>query len=161
MLTESARVTDLEGGYAWVEVERQTACGQCSANKSCGSGILSRVFSTRPLRLKLENRLSVSVGDQVLVAIEDGLLVRGSVVAYAFPLALMIIGALIGESLQPHVMSAEGEGASILGGLVGLGLAVMGLRRYSRHMSADPRYQAHMVELTRAAGFSQWTIHKE
>jgi len=161
MLTESARVTGLEEGYAWVEVERQTACGQCSANKSCGSGILSRVFSTRPLRLRLENRLAAAVGDQVLVAIEDGLLVKGSMIAYAFPLVLMIAGAMTGESLQPHLMSAEGEGASILGGLVGLSLAVLGLRRYSRRLAANPRYQAHMVELIRAAGFSQWTIHKE
>ncbi|MBI1195254.1 MAG: hypothetical protein GC138_05365 [Gammaproteobacteria bacterium] len=164
MLTETGRVTGIDDGYAWVEVERQTACGSCSANKSCGSGILSKVFSTRPLRLKLENRLSVSVGDQVLVAIEDGLLIRSSMIVYAVPLAFMIIGAMIGESLQTSLSTADGEGFSILGGIAGLVLAILGLKRYSVRMAGDPRYQARMVELIRAAGspaFSQWTIQKE
>jgi len=164
MLTETARVTGIDDGYAWVEVQRQTACGHCSANKSCGSGILSRVFSSRPMRLRVENRLSVSVGDEVSVAIEDGLLIRGSMIAYALPLALMIIGALIGESLQPYLSTADGEGFSILGGLVGLVLAIIAIKRYSKRMARDSRYQARMVELIRAAGasgFSQWTIQKE
>ncbi|MDR2877776.1 MAG: SoxR reducing system RseC family protein, partial [Chromatiales bacterium] len=97
MNTETARVASVDSdGQLWVETQRKAACDSCSVNKGCGTGVITKMLNLRSPRIRVQNTLGAVVGDEVLVGIDDGQLVRASFAAYFMPLAWMFIGALAG-----------------------------------------------------------------
>ncbi|HHB12014.1 MAG TPA: hypothetical protein ENK62_02295 [Chromatiales bacterium] len=125
MIEQPARVVAIDGPYAWVEAERQSACGQCSAQAGCGTGVLARALGRRSVRLRTLNRVAAEVGDRVTVGIDEHVLLRGALLMYGLPLATMIAGAAWGLVLW-------GEPGSVLAGLAGLGVGFLAVRRRSR-----------------------------
>lgn len=140
MIEETAMVVATEGEFAWVETQRQSACGSCSASKGCGTATLSKVLGQRRTRVRALNRANAETGDTVLIGIQENALVRGSLAMYAMPLVLMLGAALVGHGLG-QTFGRDPEGMSMLFGLLGLGAGFLWLRRFSRRVSDDPRYQ--------------------
>lgn len=140
MIEETAYVVAVEGQSAWVETERRSSCGSCEA-KGCGTGALSKVLGTKVQRMKVQNPIDSQVGDTVILGIEEGVLIKGSLMVYIMPLMLMLAGGLLGQSLAPQWEMAP-EGPSLLFGLLGLALGFLWLRRYNRRVANDPRYSA-------------------
>lgn len=139
MITEKAWVAAVdEDGHAWLETQRKTACGSCAVQQGCGTGVLSKVFSERRTRLRVSNVLGAAVGDQVLVGIDDSMLVRASIATYLMPLVWMLLGAIAGSMIAGILQSPQSEGISALGGLAGLAVGFLWLRRYARHAFHQP-----------------------
>lgn len=141
MIEESARVKKLEGEYAWVEAQRQTTCGQCAANKGCGTALLGKVLGRRRTMLRARSLQGVSVGDDVVVGIREGALVRGSLAIYAVPMAGLLAGAGFGRYLGERMLSGNAELVSIAGGLTGLIAGLMWVRYFTRRIAGDADYQ--------------------
>lgn len=141
MIEQVGRVVAREGGYAWVESERQTACGSCSA-KGCGTGALSSVFGKRSLRLKASNPHQEPVGSRVVVGIDEASFLRGSLSVYLVPLLLMIVGGGLGEVMAPQLGLASTEGLSLLFGLIGLVSGFVWVRVISHAAERDGRFEA-------------------
>ncbi len=158
MITEEAEVIAVEGDHAWVEALRRTACGSCTASKGCGTGIVARFFTGRKMRIRVDNEIAAVVGDRVLVAIADEVLVRGSLMAYMFPLLSLFAGALLGDILQPLFADPEGEGLVIFLGFTGLLIGCLCLRRFSHILAKDDRYNARIVERLSAVSPISWTL---
>lgn len=152
MIEENARVIAIEGKTAWVETQRQSTCGSCSAKNSCGSSLLERFVGQRSSRLSVSLEAKVKVGDEVVLGLEESSLLRGSFAMYMMPLLLMLFVAVISEVLLPASWLAS-ETASILGGLAGLGLGLFGLKAYAKRALIDGRFRP--VILRRAAGERQ------
>ncbi|MDZ4202681.1 MAG: SoxR reducing system RseC family protein [Gallionella sp.] len=112
-LETRARVVQLDGAYALVLPSQGGGCGQCS-DKGCGAGKLSGLFCSKPRQFRVDNRLGASVGDEVIVAVEDGTVLRGIGLMYLLPLVVLLIGAWLGSELGAH------DGYSALGALLGL-----------------------------------------
>lgn len=96
-LTEYGRVVKVEGGVAHVKFVRTSACGKCQA---CG------MLSTQnEIVVQVDNECGAAVGDLVQVSIRMKKAMRASVLAYVFPLAMLILGAWVGWllSAQWHV----------------------------------------------------------
>ena len=140
MIEETGHVVAVEGEHAWVETERRSSCSSCSA-KGCGTGALSKVIGTKVQRMKVLNPVDSQVGDTVILGIEEGVLIRGSLMVYIMPLLLMLAGGLLGQALAPQ-WGTEPEGPSLLFGLLGLVAGFLWLRRYHRRIVNDPRYSA-------------------
>jgi sigma-E factor negative regulatory protein RseC len=158
MMTETARVLSVdEQGYAWIETQRKTACNSCSVQKGCGTGILARFFSGRHARLRVLNTVGAVVGDEVVVGIEDGMLVRASFAAYMMPLVWMILGALGGTMAGERFDSIDGEAASMLFGVIGLVIGFLWLGRYARAAARDGLRQPRLLEVKSV----QWRIKSE
>jgi sigma-E factor negative regulatory protein RseC len=148
MITETARVVGVDGeGYAWVETQRKAVCDSCSVQKGCGTGIIAKMFSGRRARVRVLNTLGATVGDEVVVGIEDGLLVRTSFVVYMLPLAWMMLGAIAGSMLGERLETISAETASVLFGAAGLGVGFLWLRRYARAAAGDQRRQPNLLEV--------------
>lgn len=145
MITETARVVAVEGEFAWVETQRRTACGNCAVRKGCGSGVLARAVGNRLTHLRVLNVIGAGVGDEVVIGIEDGALVRLSFAVYTMPLVLMIAAALAGEMLVGALHGSNVEGATVISGLGGLLGGLAWLRRYSRSVSRDAHYQPQLL----------------
>lgn len=147
MITERARVIALEDGYAWVETERQTACGACSVKQGCGTATVAKIWGGRRSQLRVINELPLQIGNEVLIGVSEGALVQGSLAVYLLPLLLLLLGAGGGDLLFAH------DSMAIAGGLLGLAAGLLWLRTFTDRVKADPRFQPVVLECL-SSGFT-------
>lgn len=135
MIEETAHVVEAQGEYAWVETQRRSSCGSCSA-KGCGTGALAKILGGRSQRMKVRNPVHAKPGDDVVLGIRERDLLKGSLAVYVVPLLTMFGGALLGEILAPQ-WGSEAETLSVFFGLLGLGGGFLWLYRYNRALSRE------------------------
>jgi len=83
----------------------------------------------------------VQPGDAVMVGLAEGALLRGALLVYLLPLALLLAGALLGQA----AFAGAGEEPVILSGATGLGLGFLAARVLSRRWRGDARFQPVVV----------------
>jgi sigma-E factor negative regulatory protein RseC len=152
MIEENARVIAIEGDIAWVETRRKSTCGSCSAKNSCGSSLLERFVGQRSNRLAVSRVDNIEEGDEVVLGLEESSLLRGSFAVYMLPLLLMLLLAVLAQTFLSDKWLAS-EAASILGGMVGLGLGLFWLKAYAKRALIDGRFRP--VVLRRVTGNRQ------
>jgi sigma-E factor negative regulatory protein RseC len=140
MVEEKAVVVSVEGPVAWVETQRTSSCGACSANKGCGTGTIARYLSARSARVRALNRAAARVGDVVILGLDESALLRGAILLYAMPLMLFFGLAVVAELFARH-LSMDSEPFAVIGGVTGLLTAYWWLRSEKRRIANDPRYQ--------------------
>lgn len=118
MLETRAIVVQLEGAEAVVEAVHGGGCGLCSSNKGCGSGKLSKVFGVQSRQFRVRNEIDARIGEEVQVAVADGVLLRSALTLYGLPLLLLFGGALLGSYWI--VGTAGRDVGSVIGASVGL-----------------------------------------
>lgn len=148
MIEETAIVTKCDGEFAWVEAQRQSTCSSCGANKACGTGVLSKVVGRKISRMKALNPIDARPGETVVVGLNEAALLKGSLAVYLMPLLFMLAFAVTGKLLAAQMLWS-GEAPVVLFAVIGLGVAAIWLRRFTRRIEQDRRYQA--VLLRRAA----------
>ena len=141
MIKETAVVVKCEGEFAWVEAQRKSACGQCGANKACGTGTIAKIWGQKTAHMKAINRAQAHEGDTVLIGLQESALVQGSLIIYLLPLVSMLLFAIFGEQMAPQWQLASAEATSIAFGIIGFLLAGIGIKIFSRHVQSDIRYQ--------------------
>ncbi len=124
MLETRAVVIGVDKQIALVIASQGNGCGECNG-KGCGSGKLSQLFCSKPRQFKVENRINATVGDEVIVTVVDGAVMRGIGLVYILPLILLLLGAILfgnlaEQSVQRDAYSAAG---ALLGLVVGFVLA--------------------------------------
>lgn len=138
MIEEQATITEREGDYAWLEARKQSACGGCELKSGCGTSVLSKWLSPRLNRMRALNEIEAEIGDNVIVGLQEGALLRGAFMVYLFPLVAMLAAALVAKLLGGGGVP---DGWVILAGVGGLMGASLFLRRYHRRIQRDNRYQ--------------------
>ncbi len=117
--TEGTLIRKSDHGWA-VQADCQASCKSCGVQKVCSG-------SQRQMVLDLEAISSgyamsaLQAGDSVSLDIREEELLRMTLLAYALPCFLLIVGAALGDSLG----GSQGNLLAILGGMIGgvLGLA--------------------------------------
>lgn len=137
MIEERAVVIEAGEDYVWVETQRQTSCGACSANQGCGTAALAKVLGNRRARVRALARIPLQAGDEVIVGLSENALVKGAFAVYMVPLLLMLFGALLGE----WVFTAANEEIAILLGALGLLAGFAWLLAFARGIQTDIRFQ--------------------
>ena len=123
MIEEQVVITSMTPEGAWVEGIQQSACGSCSAKAGCGQHTMSQLGRKVTLWLPLNNlpdTLQLSVGEQVVVGLPEGAILRSTVVLYGVPLIALVLGAIIGNATLGELGSII---VSVLSMLVGFKLA--------------------------------------
>ncbi len=95
MIEETVRVVGARGERITIAAGRKSACGSCSQKQGCGVSAISGLFSGKSIELELHNALGASVGDTVVVGVEDGAFLRMAVRAYLLPLLVLIVTAMV------------------------------------------------------------------
>ena len=133
MILETATVTSVEPDALWVEAVQKSACETCSAQKGCGTAVLSKL-SGRTNRIRVIRSQSMEqsfeVGQQVTIAIPEDVVVLGSLGAYMVPLA---------SSLLSLWLMGSSDLMSVIGACIGLGLGGLAVNLYNRKLRNDPR----------------------
>ena len=148
MITEKASVVAVKGEFAWVETQRQTACAGCEAQKGCGTGLWARFFGQKVNRMKVMNPVGADVGDQVVLGLEDAVLVKTSIAVYGVPLALMLLGAGLGDMLaaDPGSDTILSDWISVVFAGIGLLAGLSWLKRYAGRSAHDQRRQPYILQ---------------
>ncbi|NOR41332.1 MAG: Fis family transcriptional regulator [Gammaproteobacteria bacterium] len=141
MIEETGRIVEVEGVFAWIEGERTSTCGGCTARNGCGTAAIAKVLGKRRLRLRVINRINARVGDNVVIGISESGLLRGSLAVYAVPLLGLFMGALIGTVLDGQFFSAGSDILSIAGAAAGFAAGLGWLKRFSRATGSDTAWQ--------------------
>ena len=121
MIETPARITRVEGDSAWVVSAAPASCGAC-AGRGCGSSVFARVLHPDEPEYRVDNPIGAQAGEAVVVGLPDGALLGAAVSGYLVPLLVLLAGAALGQQFA-------GELGAVGGGLVGLLLAAIRLRR--------------------------------
>jgi len=97
MLEESAIVVKIDAGQTWVVGTQNNACSACAQKTSCSSTALANVLKKKPV--PVDNEFTLQIGDTVVVAIDESLLLRAAFSLYLLPLIALFIGAGIADGL--------------------------------------------------------------
>jgi sigma-E factor negative regulatory protein RseC len=110
MITESGIVTQADRSTAWVKTTRSGACEACTSRESCGTG-----HDAKDQVVIVKNTLGVEQGNQVVIGLETKPMMFLTFFLYVFPILLLMLGAVIGDSLSPALNMDKSFGAMILG----------------------------------------------
>jgi len=159
MIEETATVVKCEGEFAWVEAQRQTTCGNCAANKGCGTSVLAKVVGKKAARMRAINPIDAQVGDTVIVGMNEAALLKGSLAVYLFPLLFMMLFAITGNVVARQ-MHWQAEPVVILFAVAGLLVAGIWLRRFTRRIQYDNVYQPVILRQVPAPFVTQHPIEE-
>lgn len=143
MIEEHAQVVELNAEGVWVETQRRTACGQCAANKGCGTATLAKVLGNKRSRVRALNpkATAVTVGDEVIIGIDEQALVRGSLAVYTLPLLALFAFGVLGQLLGTQLLFGSPELLTIGFSVFGLVLGFVWVRKFTARIASDERYQ--------------------
>ena len=143
MLEEKGIVLSVSGQTAEVAPESKAACGSCSAKAGCGTSLLADLFPQRKRALMASNPVHAQVGDRVVIGLDENALQLASLLIYLVPLLGLIGGAILGAWLSPEFA----ESGSIVLGMAGFMGVLILVRKYSRHLSGNNRFQARILRV--------------
>ena len=132
MIEQRATVTRVENGYVWIEAQRETSCGTCSAQKGCGTGLLAKTIGRRFVSMRVLNPVGAEAGDEVIIGLPEDSFLISAFLTYMLPLLLMLFGAVLFDALAANQLFV------VLGGLGGFLLGWLILRRHVRKLAAKP-----------------------
>lgn len=143
MIEEKAKVISVDHGDVWVETQRRSACGQCAVNKGCGTAVIGKIVGNKKNRVRVLNprETKVSIGDEIVVGIDERALVRGSLVVYMLPLVFMFLFGLLGEVLSDQLNINTPDAVVVVTGLLGLGVGFLLVKKFTLGIRSDSRYQ--------------------
>ncbi len=141
-----ARVVGVDpDGGAWLEPEQTTSCGHCASAEACGGkGIGTIAGRLAARRFHIDGGPRLHVGDRVVVGVEDRMLLKGALAAYALPL---LVGFLAGGVAQELVASDAVTMASMA---IGLGAGLVAARLLARRMARAGGLAPRFVRLAAA-----------
>ncbi|MEQ1558799.1 MAG: SoxR reducing system RseC family protein [Methyloglobulus sp.] len=97
MIEELAVVVKIENYQVWVEGGQNSACGGCLQKASCTTNALGSVLKKKSVRV--DSDIELKIGDNVMVAIDEAVLLQASLLLYLLPLIALFTGAGLADWL--------------------------------------------------------------
>ena len=135
MLESRAVVVQSDTFTAEVVGSGGSGCSACDG-KGCGSKKLTQLFCSKPRHFKVDNRIHASVGDEVIVCVPDGAVLRGVGLVYLLPLVFLFSGA---------ALAGESDAYAVAGALSGLVIGFSLARWLSVRSRRKQPYIARLV----------------
>jgi sigma-E factor negative regulatory protein RseC len=136
MIEEQVVIISISNDGAWVEGIQQSACGSCSAKAGCGQHAMRQLGRKVTLWLPLQDINEFTVGQQVVVGLPEGAILRSTLVLYGLPLIALVLGAIVGHF-------AAGEIGSIISSVLAMVLGFQLARRWSH--KNQQHWQPHFI----------------
>ncbi len=121
MIEERAKITAIlsnaSSPMVLLEVERKTACGLCGQTQGCGNKVWGNLLGHQQSGFAAKNNIGATIGQSVIVAIDESAVMQAALLLYFAPLVLMLLSAGLCQWFF------QSNGIAILGATVGLLLA--------------------------------------
>lgn len=142
MLETRAIVVHRDINSTLVEASGASGCSVCEG-KGCGSSKVTQLFCNKPRQFKVDNRINAGVGDEVIVSVVEGAVLRGISMVYLLPLVLMFAGASLAGG---WVEGAQRDGYAAAGALSGLVVGFVIAKWLSRREARQQPYIARLFQ---------------
>ena len=106
-MREAGKVVKVEDGVAYLLFIRTSACAKCGA---CGM-----IAGQNSITIQINDNLSVKQGDKVEVEFTSRNALQSSLIAYIFPLIMLILGVFIGYVIPQKIFETTDVFAAIMG----------------------------------------------
>jgi len=97
-MRQTAFVTEIHGDMAIVASERASSCGSCAGKASCHTlgSWKEAAQQGRVLSLNVKNAVGARLGDEVVIEVPDGLMLKTAFRLYGIPmLSFILVGGLV------------------------------------------------------------------
>lgn len=139
MITENGIVTAANSSTAKVKTTRSSSCEGCSTRDSCSTG-----NNAKEMIVTVNNTLNVKKGDHVLIGLQTGPIIFLTFLLYVFPIILLTIGALIGDSIAPSLEMNPSFVAMVFG-FSFFGLSFYFIRKKNDSLAEKEEYKPFLV----------------
>ena len=143
MLETRAIIVQVEGQHALVQASAASGCEQCKG-KGCGAGKLSQLFCSKPRQFRVGNPIDAGVGDEVVISVAEGAILRGIGLVYLLPLLLLVMGAMLGGVWVGPSSPGQHDGYAAAGALLGLAAGFIAVKWISSRQ-ARSRFQPYIA----------------
>lgn len=151
MIEARAVVLRVADGQARLRVlDREDGCGRCDEPGGCRSVRLAYAVRPPKSEFDLPDTLGVTVGEEVLLRMQDGSALRGALAGYGLGVVLLLAGAGTGQALAP---AGQTDVFALAGALAGLVLAWVGNRLLHRSRRWRGSLAMHMTRPAAACTF--------
>lgn len=138
MLTTRAKVVATKHLTASVSVQQVSGCEQCNG-KGCGSSKVAQLFCQQNATFEVVNLVNAQQGDEVLISVQEGALLRGITVLYLMPLCALVIGAVVAS------YSLHSEFWVAIGAILGLLLGFFGVKLVAARLTPQQPYIQQVI----------------
>lgn len=137
MADAKGTITALDGAYAFVRMD-DAGCGRCHEPGGCGGVNIGKMLCTTPQVYRVLNPDRSAIGQRVDVAIPDGAVRKGALLAYGVPLIMLLAGACVGFGMA-------GDLGAVVGAGLGLATSFFILRIAQIKSSASRQFQPYIA----------------
>ena len=141
MIKETGIVETVAGDKAVVRIPRGSSCATCESRAACS------IDNDKEILVEVKNELHAKAGDSVEISMPAPSLFKTGMLVYLFPVLALIFGAGAGD-LSAGYLEIDSNLASIIGGIVALGISFGVLRRVERSVRNKPDYHPRMTRLS-------------
>lgn len=141
MIEEQAQVVDVCGEQLTLQVQTQSTCGACAAQKGCGTSVLSKVVGGKFTHFQAKNDIDAEVGDTVVVGIAEDALLTGSMMMYVVPIIAMMLFASLSDYVLPATADSRDlsiAAIAILGFFIGASVSKHYFQQHSNKERFTP-----------------------
>ncbi|MDD2775697.1 MAG: SoxR reducing system RseC family protein [Gallionella sp.] len=118
MIETRVLVMETSQNLTWVQPLQTGSCEQCKG-QGCGSSKLGQLFCSKPRQFQVDNPIAAQIGDEVIVAVAEGAILRGIGLVYLLPLVLLVIGTIwVGRYTPNELYAAAGGGLGLVIGFI-------------------------------------------
>jgi len=153
MITENATVVSIDNNETWIETQRKSVCGQCAANKGCGTSVLSKVIGNKFSKVKVINKINAQVGDEVVVTLNEQSLLKGAFMTYLLPLLYLFLFSFFGQFVSQNLQIHNSELLIIFFAALGFYFGMQHVKRFSIAIAENENYQPVIVKKTDHTSF--------
>lgn len=143
MIEERGRVVGVDSAGIWVETSKTSACAACAAKSGCGQKLLVQASGQKAFIFNVLNpsQLIVQVDDAVMVGVEEGSLLKATLVTYLIPLLTLMLFAVVAHQLNWP------EGWVVTISLVGLVIGFGLVRAISQLLFRSSKFQPVLTKI--------------
>jgi sigma-E factor negative regulatory protein RseC len=143
MIEEHAKVIEVLDAQLVIEASRNSACGKCAANSDCTQSSIAQWAASRMVNIVVDkpHDLVVSVGDTIIVGIDENSFVKASAAIYLLPLLIMFFAGW-GSSAMGFA-----EWVVISVSFTGLLLSFYIIKLLSKIMEKNATYQLNVLSI--------------
>jgi len=132
-MEQTVTVTDVMGHEALVRGRRASACGQCAGKSACGT---LGSWTERFAEMCVDNALRARIGDEVVIDIPEGVLMRAALRLYGIPMLGFFAAGFMVRYIAIESGTVAPELWAVGGALSGMIAAFVWLRRASEAQSS-------------------------
>ena len=139
MLKQKAEVIAVHSDAILVQSQIKTSCSSCAAKSSCATGTVAASMAPRYSQLTVPlvapfSSDSVSVGDHVIIAVAEQLVVRTALYVYLLPVISFIVSISFAQFLWPQL-------SELWLAVVGFAASYLSLRWAKRRLAQQEQQQ--------------------